>query len=201
MSSHSTQAPRGSRGSSSRSTGRQASFQPSRKSRSTGPSRSRSVWSASPRAQLDLAVDAGRGIVPPRADDLPRFHLRGDHLATAIVAHRGGQIDRRDSERGAELDDPARAACARQLVERATLRRVDRDEGVTQIGFGGFDHASAAQQAKRGRGQRPQEDPGVAAGGAVQFGESGGDARICKAVHGVLRSGIAMRPVYEQKLA
>src|SRR6185437_4321521 len=56
-------------------------------------------------AHLDQVGEAGLGEGGARPRDLRRLELGGDEAAAAIVAQRRAKIERRDAERGAELDD------------------------------------------------------------------------------------------------
>jgi len=53
-------------------------------------------------------------------------------MSVSIVPQRGGEIDRRDPHRCAELDDPGRLAGARDRVEEAPICRRDGQEIVRE---------------------------------------------------------------------
>jgi hypothetical protein len=61
--------------------------------------------------------------------------LRGDQPSLAIVRERGGDMDRRQSERCPELDDQLGPAQPHELIEQASDFRRDADKGeVEQAG-------------------------------------------------------------------
>jgi hypothetical protein len=66
-------------------------------------------------AQLDEIGQSADGEVLLRPCCLGRFELGGDDPAAAVVPESGCEMQRRDAERGAELDNGARAGrcCSR----------------------------------------------------------------------------------------
>src|SRR6185437_3131083 len=61
---------------------------------------------------------------------LRRVELAADDDASAVVLHGGRYVDRRDPERGPELDDAPRVDAARDEVEQVPLLAGDREEGL-----------------------------------------------------------------------
>ena len=131
LSSATTSAPGASRGSSRRSTGRHRSFQPSSSTSPIGPGRPASVCRASPARIVTAPADARpRSQVRPGRRTFAAAQLGGDDAAGAVVGHRGGQIDGRDAERGAELHDGVRPAGPDQRVEQLSGLGGDRHVDV-----------------------------------------------------------------------
>jgi hypothetical protein len=104
--------------------------------KSTGPSTVRSVSRRSPSRSSIWSATRLREIRPRRfrlarlifgADDDPVAAARPD-----IVAHGGGEIERRDAIGRADLDNAARLGRAAQLIAEICLVAIERDELVAQ---------------------------------------------------------------------
>ena len=78
------------------------------------------------------SAEAGRRQVGAGVRDLGRLELAADDAPAAVVAQRRRQVDRRDAERRAELDDAAGAGRARQHVQQ--LAGLGRDRHVDVLG-------------------------------------------------------------------
>jgi hypothetical protein len=85
-------------------------------------------------AQVDEAGQAGRREIGAGALGLGRLILGAVDCAAAVVPHRGGQIEGRDAERGARLDDPARADGAAEHVAELRLVLIERHRLVGEEG-------------------------------------------------------------------
>ena len=88
---------------------------------SIGASTSASVLMRVPEAHVDERVEPRLTEVLVRLGVLRRLELAPDDDASAVVLHRGGQVEGRDAERGPELDDSPRLDAARDEVEHLPL--------------------------------------------------------------------------------
>jgi hypothetical protein len=112
--------------------------------------------------------DAGFGQVRLRRGCLRRAELGGEDPAGAVVGYRGGQVDGRDAEGGAELDDRVRAARPDQGIQQAAARlgdgHVDVLHHVRALLRGGAGVVAArwpgrpAVIVERGGGEQPVQD-------------------------------------------
>ena len=83
-------------------------------------------------ADIHQIAEARRVEVGARPRHLCGLQLGADEMPATIVPERGGEIDRRDSHRCAELDDAGRLAGARDRVEEAAICRRDGKEIVRE---------------------------------------------------------------------
>src|SRR5581483_5522522 len=88
-------------------------------------------------AQIDEIAEPRLREMRPRGFSLGRLIFGGDHHAIAaggvdVVPDGGGEIKRRDTERRADLHDPARIGRAAKLIAELRLVAVERDELVAE---------------------------------------------------------------------
>jgi len=115
------------------------------------------TWQRVAGADLDQ-VGQARGLeVAARPRQLARLELGGDDAAAAVVAQGRGQVDGRQAERGAELDDVAGAAAARQHVQQRAGAARDRQREVLQAHVEVEVVDLAAHQARLLRGGHVRE--------------------------------------------
>jgi len=108
-------------------------------------------------AHVDKRFETGGGDVLPRCLNFGRFELRTDYFSATVVANGGCQINRRDAEAGAELDDALGvdgcvpcckyfAGVVRNLNEGIFQVRCDAVEQLLAARFGGERVRQGAQE-------------------------------------------------------
>jgi len=113
-----------------------------------------------------------------RALAFARLELRADHAAAAVVANRGREVDRRDSERGAELDDGTGAQHARRDVEQPPRGGLDWNEGIREMPLQRLERPAAAHPIQRHARRRAQEVLHVSARLAVEASQQRRDLGV-----------------------
>jgi hypothetical protein len=88
---------------------------------STGPAGILQGLLRVPFADIDEGTQAGLLEVAARGRDLSGFEFGAHDDTAAVIAHRRGQVGRRDAKGGAELDDTLSAQGARDEIQELAL--------------------------------------------------------------------------------
>ncbi|CAG0955739.1 hypothetical protein MYXO_00470 [Myxococcaceae bacterium] len=125
-----------------------------------------------PLADLDEIEQTGFAQMLARSSGLARDHLRPDHFASAVLAHREGEVDRRDAERGTELDDSSGAECPCEQVAEHALAAIEADELVVEPMAEALPgDPPPGDEARNLIDEAPDEAERLAVGLAMQSGE------------------------------
>jgi hypothetical protein len=86
------------------------------------------------RTKIHPGGQAGGGEIAPRRRQLAGHDVRADHLAAAVVADGGGEIERRHADGGGEFDDPPRTHGTAKQIDQIPLLGMN-GESVFLIGM------------------------------------------------------------------